>query len=45
LPGGLKEIQQAAAAFIWAVVVADKDEIGGRYFAGCAAASIDDRKQ
>ncbi|WP_248929277.1 SDR family NAD(P)-dependent oxidoreductase [Paenibacillus hamazuiensis] len=41
-PTELKEIAQAAATSVWAAVVADKDEIGGRYLEDCAVASIDD---
>lgn len=37
-----KEIPQAAATSVWAAVVADKDEIGGRYLEDCAVAPIDD---
>jgi len=37
-----KEIPQAAATSVWAAVVADKDEIGGRYVEDCAVAPIDD---
>lgn len=42
-PGELKDIPQAAATSVWAAVVADKDEIGGRYLEDCAIAPIDDR--
>ncbi|MGY6564973.1 MAG: SDR family NAD(P)-dependent oxidoreductase [Halomonadaceae bacterium] len=41
-PLELKEIPQAAATSVWAAVVADKDEIGGRYLEDCAVAPIDD---
>lgn len=41
-PSQLKEIGQAAATSVWAAVVADKDEIGGRYLEDCAVAPIDD---
>jgi NAD(P)-dependent dehydrogenase (short-subunit alcohol dehydrogenase family) len=41
-PGGLKEIPQAAATSVWAAVVADGDEIGGRYLEDCAVAPADD---
>ncbi len=41
-PPELKEIPQAAATSVWAAVVADKDEIGGRYLEDCAVAPIDD---
>jgi len=41
-PAELKEISQAAATSVWAAVVADKDEIGGRYLEDCAVAAVDD---
>jgi NAD(P)-dependent dehydrogenase (short-subunit alcohol dehydrogenase family) len=41
-PGELKEVSQAAATSVWAAVVADKDEIGGRYLEDCAVAPADD---
>ncbi|PAU78340.1 SDR family NAD(P)-dependent oxidoreductase [Halomonas salipaludis] len=41
-PLELKEIPQAAATSVWAAVVADQDEIGGRYLEDCAVAPIDD---
>lgn len=41
-PGELKEIPQAAATSVWAAVVADADEIGGRYLEDCAVAAVDD---
>lgn len=41
-PSELKEIPQAAATSVWAAIVADKDEIGGRYLEDCAVAPIDD---
>lgn len=41
-PAELKEISQAAATSVWAAVVADKDDIGGRYLEDCAIAPIDD---
>lgn len=41
-PGELKDIPQAAATSVWAAVVADKDEIGGRYLEDCAIAPIND---
>lgn len=41
-PLELKEIPQAAATSVWAAVVADKDEIGGRYLEDCAVAPVDD---
>ncbi|MEV5026695.1 SDR family NAD(P)-dependent oxidoreductase [Paenibacillus sp. LPE1-1-1.1] len=42
LPAEFKEIAQAAATSVWAAVVADKEEIGGRYLEDCAVAPIDD---
>jgi NAD(P)-dependent dehydrogenase (short-subunit alcohol dehydrogenase family) len=41
-PAKLKEVSQAAATSVWAAVVADKDEIGGRYLEDGAVALIDD---
>lgn len=41
-PSELKEIPQAAATSVWAAVVANKDEIGGRYLEDCAVAAVDD---
>jgi NAD(P)-dependent dehydrogenase (short-subunit alcohol dehydrogenase family) len=41
-PGELKSIPQAAATSVWAAVVADKDEIGGRYLEDCAVAPVND---
>ncbi len=41
-PSELKDVAQAAATSVWAAVVADKDEIGGRYLENCAVAPIDD---
>jgi NAD(P)-dependent dehydrogenase (short-subunit alcohol dehydrogenase family) len=41
-PKELKEIPQAAATSVWAVVVANKDEIGGHYLEDCAIAPIND---
>jgi len=41
-PGELKEIPQAAATSVWAAVVADGNEIGGRYLEDCAVAPIED---
>lgn len=41
-PAALKSVAQAAATSVWAAVVADKDEIGGRYLEDCAVAPIDD---
>lgn len=37
-----KDVPQTAATLAWAAVVADKDEIGGRYLEDCSIASIDD---
>lgn len=37
-PLELKSIPQAAATSVWAAVIADKDEIGGRYLEDCAVA-------
>lgn len=41
-PAELKDVRQAAATSVWAAVVADRDEIGGRYLEDCSVASIDD---
>ncbi|WP_315837428.1 SDR family NAD(P)-dependent oxidoreductase [Bradyrhizobium prioriisuperbiae] len=41
-PAELKSISQAAATSVWAAVVADKDDIGGRYLEDCAVAPIED---
>lgn len=41
-PAELKTVAQAAATSVWAAVVADKDEIGGRYLEDCAIAPVDD---
>ena len=41
-PGELKSVQQAAATSVWAAVVADKEDIGGRYLEDCAVAPVDD---
>jgi len=41
-PAGLKEISQAAATSVWAAVVADKNEIGGKYLEDCAVAPVND---
>lgn len=41
-PAELKNVPQAAATSVWAAVVADKDEIGGRYLEDCAVAPIED---
>jgi len=39
-PAELKEIAQAAATPVWAAVVANKDDIGGRYLEDCAIAPL-----
>lgn len=41
-PAELKAIPQAAATSVWAAVVANKDETGGRYLEDCAVAPIND---
>ena len=41
-PGELKEIPQAAATSVWAAVVADKEQIGGRYLEDCTVAPTND---
>ena len=41
-PLELKDISQAAATSVWAAVVADKDEIGGKYLEDVAVAKVDD---
>jgi NAD(P)-dependent dehydrogenase (short-subunit alcohol dehydrogenase family) len=41
-PGELKDVAQAAATSVWAAVVADGEEIGGRYLEDCAVAPIND---
>ncbi|WP_344676338.1 SDR family NAD(P)-dependent oxidoreductase [Paraburkholderia graminis] len=41
-PPALKEIPQAAATSVWAAVVADKADIGGRYLEDCSVAPIND---
>jgi NAD(P)-dependent dehydrogenase (short-subunit alcohol dehydrogenase family) len=41
-PAALKTIGQAAATSVWAAVVADKDQIGGRYLEDCAVAPVND---
>jgi NAD(P)-dependent dehydrogenase (short-subunit alcohol dehydrogenase family) len=38
----LKEISQAAATTVWAAVVADKDQIGGKYLEDVAVATVND---
>ena len=41
-PAQLKEVSQAAATSVWAAVVADKNEIGGKYLEDCAVAPVND---
>jgi NAD(P)-dependent dehydrogenase (short-subunit alcohol dehydrogenase family) len=41
-PKPLKQIAQAAATPVWAAVVANGEEIGGRYLDDCAVAPIND---
>lgn len=41
-PGKLKDVEQAAATSVWAAVVADGEEIGGRYLEDCAVAPVND---
>jgi NAD(P)-dependent dehydrogenase (short-subunit alcohol dehydrogenase family) len=41
-PGQLKDIGQAAATSVWAAVIADAEEIGGRYLEDCAVAPVND---
>ena len=41
-PPQLKEISQAAATSVWAAVVANKEDIGGRYLEDCAVAPVVD---
>lgn len=41
-PAELKTVPQAAATSVWAAVVADKDEIGGRYLEDCSVAPVND---
>ena len=41
-PPQLKEIPQAAATSVWAAVVADQAEIGGRYLEDCSVAPVND---
>jgi hypothetical protein len=40
-PPELKD-SQAAATSVWAAVVADQDQIGGKYLEDCAVARVDD---
>ena len=39
-PGELKEVSQAAATSVWALVLANMDEIGGHYLEDCAVSSM-----
>jgi NAD(P)-dependent dehydrogenase (short-subunit alcohol dehydrogenase family) len=41
-PPQLKEISQAAATSVWAAVLADGNEIGGKYLEDCAVAPVND---
>jgi NAD(P)-dependent dehydrogenase (short-subunit alcohol dehydrogenase family) len=41
-PPQLNEIPQAAATSVWAAVVADGNEIGGKYLEDCAVAPVND---
>ncbi len=41
-PPQLKDLSQAAATTVWAAVVADKDEIGGKYLEDVGIARVDD---
>jgi NAD(P)-dependent dehydrogenase (short-subunit alcohol dehydrogenase family) len=41
-PAKLKDISQAAATSVWAAVVADPDEIGGRYLEDVGVAPVND---
>ena|SRR5438552_6014172 len=41
-PPQLKEVPQAAATSVWAAVVADGNEIGGKYLEDCAVAPVND---
>ncbi len=41
-PPQLKEIPQAAATSVWAAVLADANEIGGKYLEDCAVAPVND---
>lgn len=41
-PSELKDVSQAAATSVWAAVVADKDEIGGKYLEDVAVAAVND---
>lgn len=41
-PAELKTVGQAAATSIWAAIVANGEEIGGKYLEDCAVAPVDD---
>lgn len=41
-PAELKDVGQAAATTVWAAVVADGDEIGGKYLEDVGVATLDD---
>lgn len=41
-PPELKDVSQAAATTVWAAVVADADEIGGKYLEDVAVAAVND---
>lgn len=41
-PAEFKDVTQAAATSVWAAVVADAEEIGGKYLEDCAVAPIND---
>jgi NAD(P)-dependent dehydrogenase (short-subunit alcohol dehydrogenase family) len=41
-PAALKDIPQAAATSVWAAVVADKEEIGGKYLEDVTVATVND---
>jgi NAD(P)-dependent dehydrogenase (short-subunit alcohol dehydrogenase family) len=41
-PAELKTIPQAAATSVWAAIVADADEIGGKYLEDCRVATVED---
>lgn len=42
-PGELKDIAQAAATSVWALVLADMDKVGGLYLEDCAVSPINDQ--
>ncbi|WP_202444863.1 SDR family NAD(P)-dependent oxidoreductase [Schauerella aestuarii] len=41
-PLKMKTVEQMAATSVWAAIVADADDIGGRYLENCHVAEIDD---